>query len=76
MSLMQFIKIESTAHGCVGMVHNKWVNTCSTMPRIMWGPSMACSWKVGPFWGLTNLLFILGTIMVAWDTTIGSTICF
>jgi len=31
--------------------------------------------ELGPFWGLTDLWFTLGTVLVAWDATIGSTIC-
>jgi hypothetical protein len=41
-----------------------------TLPKVglqKWGPCTTCSWKVGPFWGLTDLLFVSSIILVAWD---------
>jgi len=46
------------------------------MPRVMWRPYATCSWGVGSFWDPTDLQFALGIILVAWDATTGSTICF
>jgi hypothetical protein len=53
-----------------------WVSMGSTMPRAVWGPCMACSWGIGPFWGPMDLQFVPGTILVAWDAIAGLVVCF
>ncbi len=54
---------------------DKWANMGITLIATQ-GPCTACSWGVGPFWGSTDLQFTLGIILVAWDATTGSVICF
>jgi hypothetical protein len=45
----------------------RWINVGCVLPQTMWKPCESCSWGVGPFWGLTNLSFILNTILAARD---------
>jgi hypothetical protein len=45
----------------------RWINVGCVLPQTMWKPYEACSWGVGPFWGLMDLSFILNTILVARD---------
>jgi hypothetical protein len=54
----------------------KWTSVGCALPKTTWGPCATCSRKVGPFWGLMDLLFVLGAILVTKDTIIGSTLCF
>ncbi len=36
----------------------KWTSEGCASPRTMWEPYEACSWRVGPFWGLTDIQFL------------------
>ncbi len=39
----------------------RWTSEGYVSPRTTWEPCEACSWKVGPFWGPTNIQFALDT---------------
>jgi len=42
----------------------------------MWNSCVACSWKVGPFWGLMDLQFALNIILSVGDAIASVIICF
>jgi hypothetical protein len=42
----------------------------------MWNPRVACSWRVGPFWGLMDLQFGLKIILLVGDAIASVIICF